>query len=441
MLTLYGRKNRTSCDGWSRRDFLRVGKLSPVGLALPDLLRMQSVQAREPRRAAAKNVLLIYLAGGQSHLDTFDPKPEAPAEIRGKFGVIPTKTPGVRYSDQLPMLAACSDLYALVRSQVSGSDHHETAAQWMLTGNYGSPHGGDFPAIGAVVNRELAPLNPLPPYVAIPNNPSFAWELGGAAWLGEQYESFKTGDPASAHWKAPSVALHQGVQVERQSRRQSLLDTVDALARRVESSPETLDHVYERAVETVLSPQARDAFDLSKESDRTREAYGKATHFGAQALLARRLIESEVRFVTLSLGGWDHHAHLFRTCDEMLRPWDQAVAALLRDMGDRGLLDETLVAVYGDFGRTARINRDGGRDHWPNAGCMLFAGAGIPGGQVIGKTDARGEYVVDRPVRPPEVAATIYHALGIDHRRALLTPDNRSVRLLPDTDPIHELFT
>jgi len=443
LISLEGTRHRT-CDGVTRRDVLRIGGLAALGLSLPDLLRAHAAAAGPSAagRGRARNVLLVYLGGGQTHHDTLDPKPEAPQEIRGKYDTLPTKLAGIRYTDQMPHLAQCNDLYTLVRSQVSGNDHHETSSQWMLTGNYGTAQGGDFPAIGAVVTHEMKPLNTLPPYVAIPRNPSFTWELGKAAWLGEQHESFKCGDPAQKDWKVTNLGLHADVNAARVGRRKGLLDAIDTLARRVEGSDSlrAMDAFYQRAAQMVLSEEARAAFDLTRESDRTRDAYGRSERFGPQALLARRLIEAKVRFVMLNLGGWDHHAKIFESCDRALKPYDQAIAALLRDMNDRGLLQETLVAVYGEFGRTSKINKDAGRDHWGHAGSMIFAGAGVRPGQVIGATDVRGEYVTDRPVRPHEVAATLYHALGIEFHKELLTPSGRPVRILTDAAPVHELF-
>lgn len=445
MLTLYGRSTGTQCNGVKRRDFLRLGGLSALGLSLPELLQAQAAQAgavpTSAKTGRAKNVLLVYLGGGQTHHDTYDPKPDAPVEIRGKYGVITAKN-GAKYSDQMPRMAECSDLYSLVRSQVSGSDHHETSAQWMLTGNYGIAQGGDFPSIGSIITHETKPLNTLPPYVAIPRNPSFTWELGKAAWLGEQYESFKAGDPAQAGWKVTNLGLQQDVNVDRLGRRKSLLEAVDRLAERVQGSADlsSMNAFYQRAAQMVLSEEARTAFDLSKESDKTKDMYGRTERWGMQALLARRLVESNVRFVMLNFGGWDHHGKIFEACDRTLKPYDQAVAALLTDMKQRGLLEETLVAIYGDFGRTSKINKDAGRDHWANAGSMIFAGAGVRGGQVLGKTDERGDYVTERPVRPAEVAASIYHALGMDFHKALPTPSGRPVPILADADPVHELW-
>ncbi len=445
MLDVDAGNGQTLCSGLSRRSFVRLGALSVLGLTLPDLLRIEAANAatRVAAKARAKNVLLIYLGGGLTHHDTLDPKPDAPQEIRGKYGTIPTGIPGVRFTSMMPELAKCTDLFALCRSQVTGSDHHETAAQWVLTGNYGVMQGGDYPSIGAIVNHELAPLNTLPPYVAIPKNHSFTWELGKAAWLGERYESFKTGDPSEANWKVPNLSLLADVPQERLSRRENMLHAIDSLARRVEASDQltSMDSFYQRAAQMILAPEARQAFDLSKEPDKVREAYGKTGRWGNQALLSRRMIEAGVRFVLLSYSAWDMHSNIFQSCDGSLPGFDKAVAALLRDMKQRGLLEDTLVAMYGEFGRTSKINKDNGRDHWGNAGVMLFAGAGIRPSQVIGATDERGEYVTERPIRPPEIAATIYSALGIDYEKALVTPQGRPVRILPDCEPIKELWS
>lgn len=444
MLDVDGGNGQTLCNGMSRRHFVRLGALSVMGLALPDLLRIEAAQAAEKvaRKTKAKNVLLIYLGGGLTHHDTMDPKPDAPQEIRGKYGVIPTTIAGIKFSSMMPELAKCTDLFTLCRSQVTGSDHHETAAQWMLTGNYGVMQGGDYPSIGSIVTHETTPLNTLPPYVAIPQNHSFTWELGKAAFLGERYESFKSGDPSKGDWKVPNLSLLADVPQDRLNRRKGMLNAIDSLARRVEASDQlaSMDTFYQRATQMILSPEAREAFDLSKESVKTREDYGKTDRWGAQALLSRRLLEAGVRFVLLSYSAWDMHSNIFPSCDKSLPGFDKAVAALLRDMKQRGLLEETLVAMYGDFGRTSKINKDAGRDHWGNAGVMLFAGAGVRGGQVIGATDERGEYVTERPIRPPEVAATIYSALGVDYEKALLTPQSRPVRILPECEPIKELW-
>jgi len=444
MLDINTGDGSVQCDGVSRRSFLRLGALSVLGLSLPELLRAEAAQAAEKvaNGARAKNVLLIYLGGGLTHHDTFDPKPDAPQEIRGKYGVIPTGIAGLKFSEKMPELAKCTDIFALCRSQVTGSDHHETAAQWMLTGNYGVMQGGDYPSIGSIVTHETSPLNTLPPYVAVPKNHSFTWELGKAAWLGERYESFKTNNPADGNWKVPNLSLLADVPQDRLNRREGMLKSIDTLAHRIDGSDQlaSMDTFYQRAAQMLLSSEARKAFDLTQEPDKVRDAYGRDT-WGAQALLSRRLIEGGVRFVLLCQGGWDMHSNIFPDCDKNLPRLDHSIATLLKDMRDRGLLKDTLVAMYGEFGRTSKINKDNGRDHWGNAGVMLFAGAGVRGGQVIGTTDERGEYVTDRPVKPPEVAATIYSALGINYEKTLVTPQGRPVAILPECEPIRELWT
>jgi len=444
MLDIKTGDGSVQCDGVSRRSFLRLGALSVLGLSLPELLRAEAAQAAEKvaDSARAKNVLLIYLGGGLTHHDTFDPKPDAPQEIRGKYGVIPTGIAGLKFSEKMPELAKCTDIFALCRSQVTGSDHHETAAQWMLTGNYGVMQGGDYPSIGSIVTHETSPLNTLPPYVAVPKNHSFTWELGKAAWLGERYESFKTNNPADGNWKVPNLSLLADVPQDRLNRREGMLKSIDTLAHRVDGSDQlaSMDTFYQRAAQMLLSSEARKAFDLTQEPDKVRDAYGRDT-WGAQALLSRRLIEGGVRFVLLCQGGWDMHSNIFPGCDTSLPRLDHSIATLLRDMKDRGLLKDTLVAMYGEFGRTSKINKDNGRDHWGNAGVMLFAGAGVRGGQIIGTTDERGEYVTERPIKPPEVAATIYSALGINYEKTLVTPQGRPVAILPECEPIRELWT
>ena len=243
MLDIDSGNGQTLCSGVKRRDFMRLGALSVLGLTLPDLLRLEAAQAADKvaKKSRAKNVLLIYLGGGLTHHDTFDPKPDAPQEIRGKYGVIPTTMAGVKFSSMMPEMAKLTGTFALCRSQVTGSDHHETAAQWMLTGNYGVMQGGDFPSIGSVVTHETQALNTLPPYVAIPKNHSFTWELGKAAWLGERCESFKSGSCGDANWKVPNLSLLADVPQDRLGRREGMLKAIDHLAKRIEASDQQFD--------------------------------------------------------------------------------------------------------------------------------------------------------------------------------------------------------
>jgi len=440
MLDVNAGREYARCDGHTRRDFLRLGALTTLGLGLPELLAHEAHGAVQ--KPFAKNVVVVFLGGGLTHHDSFDPKPDAPAEIRGKYSTIATKLAGIKYSEKMTELAKLNHLYALCRGQVTGSDHHETATQWMLTGNLGLMQGGDYPSIGAICAHELKPLSTLPPYVAIPRNASFTWELGKAAWLGERYESFKAGNVGDSNWQVPNLSLLPGVSEERLTRRQGMRQALDNLAKKFEYSDAltSMDTFQQKAVQMILSPEARKAFDLKAETDAVQAKYGK-DFWGRQLLLARRLVEANTRFVLINQGGWDHHGKIFEACDSALPSLDRSLAAFLSDMDERGLLKETLVVVYGEFGRTSKLNKDAGRDHWGNAGSMLFAGAGIRGGQVIGETDERGEYTVSRPIRPAEVAATLYHALGIDYDRALISPSGRPVPILPETEPIRELWT
>ncbi|HEX8200131.1 MAG TPA: DUF1501 domain-containing protein, partial [Isosphaeraceae bacterium] len=305
--------SRRRCDGVTRRDFLQVGGLG--ALALPALLRAEARAHGSPATATARSVILLYLGGGLSHHDSFDPKPDAPAEVRGKYGVIPTKLPGVRFGDQLPLLAARNEKFALVRSGAHGNDHHETATNWVLSGRFGSAF-GDYPAIGAVVAHELGYRGPMPPYFAVPRNPSFTWELGKSAFLGGRYESFKTGDPNDPSFKVQDITVPAELTDRRRDRRRTFLQAIDGLARQVEADDQlrTLDEFQGRALDLVLSPEARRAFDVAGEDPRLRDRYGRTTT-GQACLLARRLVEAGVRFVTVNSSGWDHHAQIFESLD------------------------------------------------------------------------------------------------------------------------------
>jgi hypothetical protein len=391
-------------------------------------------------RARAKSVILVYLGGGLSHHDSFDLKPDAPAEIRGNYRPINTDIPGLRIGELLPRMARLMGRLTLVRSGAHNNDHHETATNWVLSGRFGSAF-GDFPAMGAVTAHQLGFSGRLPPYVAIPRNPSFTWELGKSAFLGGRYESFRTGDPNAANFQVQDVAPTENLTDRRTRRRRTLLESVDALAERVHGNDQiaTYGEFQQRASALVLSSEARSAFAIDKESAGLRDHYGRTT-FGQSCLLARRLVERGVRFVTINNGGWDHHARIWDNLGRRLPEFDRGFSALLLDMDDRGLLADTLVLAFGEFGRTPRINRDVGRDHWGPAASLLFAGAGVHRGQVIGSTDRQGAYVTRRPVAPADVACTVYEALGIDPHRWLMHPEGRPVEILDRGEPIRELF-
>jgi hypothetical protein len=420
----------------SRRDFLRVGALA--GLSLPAILQAEAAAKSQAKGARAKSVILVYLGGGLSHHDSFDPKPDAPDDVRGKYGQIDTAVPGLRVSDKLPLMAKVMHRVALVRSGAHNNDHHETATNWVLSGRFGTPF-GDYPAVGAVVAHETGFSGTLPPYVAVPRNPSFTWELGKSAFLGGRYESFKAGDPNQANYKVQDLTAD--ADAKKAARRDTLLKAVDNLAQRVEGNDQiaTYDEFHARAREMVLSSEARNAFAIDKEPEKLRDRYGRNTP-GQSMLLARRLVEAGVRFVTVNYGGWDHHAKIFESLDKKLPEFDAAVSALVDDMHTRGTFENTLLVVMGEFGRSPKVNKDAGRDHWGPAASLLFAGAGVKPGLVLGKTDKQGAYTTQRPVAPADVAYTILDSLGIDPRKQLVTPDGRPIEILDKGDSVKELF-
>jgi hypothetical protein len=442
MLDIHLPTRSTTCNGRTRRDFLRVGGLGLLGLSLADVLRLETRGSDDnsSKSVRAKSVLLVYLGGGLSHHDSFDMKPDTSEEIRGKYGSIGSTVGGLRVCELLPRMSQTMHKLTLVRSGAHNNDHHETATNWVLSGRFGSPF-GDYPAIGAVVSHQLGFRGALPPYVAIPKNPSFTWELGKSAFLGGRYESFSTGDPNAKNFKVRDVAAVEQLTDRRAERRQSLMQAVDGLARQVYGNDQiaTYDEFRQRAANMILSPDVQASFAIEREKDSLRDQYGRNT-FGQSCLLARRLIEGGVRFVTVNYGGWDHHAKIFPSLDKKLPEFDAGFSALVSDMDERGLLADTLVVAMGEFGRTPKINKDAGRDHWGPAASLLFAGAGVKRGQFIGATDREGAKVTERPVAPADVAATILESVGVDPHAELVTPDGRPIPILDGGETVKELF-
>ena len=328
---------------------------------------------------------------------------------------------------------------ALVRSGAHNNDHHETATNWVLSGRFGTAF-GDYPAIGAVVAHETGFTGTLPPYVAVPRNPSFTWELGKSAFLGGRYESFKAGDPSQANYKVQDLTAGN-VDAKQAARRDTLLKAVDGLAKRVEGNDQiaTYDEFHTRRRAMVLSSEARAVFAIDREPDKLRDRYGRSTA-GQSLLLARRLVDSGVRFVTVNYAGWDHHAKIFESLDKKLPEFDRGVSALVEDMHARGTFANTLLVVMGEFGRTPKMNKDAGRDHWGQAASLLFAGAGVKPGFVLGKTDKHGAFTTQRPVSPADVAYTIFDTLGIDPHKQLTAPDGRPIEILDQGEAVKELF-
>jgi uncharacterized protein DUF1501 len=433
--------SRRRCDGINRRDFIRVGTLGFVGLSLPDLFCLQAAAADGGASARAKSVVLLWMDGGPAQLDTWDPKPNAPSDVRGEFKPLATNVNGIQISELLPKMAKQMDKVALLRTLSHNEGAHERAQHLMLTGWHPLPS-LVYPSMGAVTAKELGAVGTLPPYVAIPSS-DFATGYGGSGYLEASFNPFSVGgDPNNSKFTVRDVALPSGITVDRFDRRRTLLQALDGAFKRFEGTgvQASRDTFYNRAYDIISSPQAKKAFNIGEETDKVRDRYGRST-FGQSCLLARRLVEAGVRFITVAVGGWDTHSDNFKQLREhLLTPLDNGYSALLEDLHQRGLLDSTLVVWMGEFGRTPKINQLAGRDHWPDTGCVLFSGAGVKGGQVIGATDSEGGKPVERKVAPEDVATTIYQKLGIDYQKQYITPQNRPIKIITGGEPIKELL-
>ena len=435
-------RSKIRCDGISRRDFLHLGMLSTLGLSAADLFRLQANSPAGGQKQTS--CILIWLDGGPSHLDTFDLKPDAPSEIRSAFGEIPTSVPGLRICEHLPRTARIMDRVALIRSLTHELGNHDTGARFMLTGNRPGPS-LEFPSLGSIVASRSEFQNPLPPYIAIPAD-NVGGNSGAAkpGFLSAAFSAFNVGNDPS---RVQDLNPPEGVTFARTERRREMLERMDAFSKYVEEGKETQnrDAFYTQAYRLISSPEAKAAFDLSREAGSIREQYGNGK-LGTGCLLARRLIEAGSRFVTVIDHGWDTHNQIFRELPDSRFPGsgklpnlDRAFAALIRDLAERGLLDSTLVVMMGEFGRTPKLNANGGRDHWPRAGFAVMAGAGVTGGALIGATDQYGEAPVERPVTPPDLAFTILKLLGINPSAQIVTPSGRPVRILNEGMFISEL--
>ena len=413
---------------YSRRDFLRVGGMSVGGVSLPRLLSASSGRTD-------MSCLIYFHTGGLCQHDSFDPKPQAPREIRGGFGTIPTPVPGVHFSELLPRSAAAFKRFSVIRSMYSLEAIHEKAKQYAFSGQ--RPNNAyKHPVYGAVVAKEFGGRNGLPPFVVIPRKDICA----DAGFLGAAHDPFIAGDPAKENYSVQDLTLPTGVGLEEAQGRAGLLSALDARLESVERSDvvASMDHFYQKALDLVSSPEAKRAFDLGAEPDKLRDAYGRTTG-GQGALLARRLIEAGVRLVTVFHGGYDTHSDNDSTNRDLYPEFDQAFSTLLEDMDSRGLLSNTLVLAMGEFGRTPEINHSAGRDHWPGVFSIAVAGAGVPGGQVIGASDPMGAEPVDRPVSIEDLGATIYRKLGIDTHKEYHSL-GRPIRINEGGEPLRELF-
>jgi hypothetical protein len=445
------------CDGISRRSLLKAGVLGLSGLSLPDLLRAKaSAESTGGASGDDLSVILIWLDGGPPQHETYDPKPDAPVEFRGPLKPAGTCVPGIQISELLPYHGRMMDKIALIRSMHHSTGDHFAAAHWMLTGYFGSTSVNltpQYPSMASVIARLKGAKTPgMPAYVGLPNTHSVGLAPGyhGAAYLGVAYNPFNAdGDPNSDGYRVPNLSLPTGIDADRLDDRRGLLTAFDNARRDVDASGlmDGLDRFGRQAFEMVSGPAARAAFDLSREDPRTRDKYLRH-QWGQSALLARRLVEAGVRFVTLTFGGWDYHSSLDKGMHNVLPVLDHAVGALIDDLDQRGRLDSTMVLVMGEFGRTPRMNTTGvpgsdpipGRDHWGDVMSVLVAGGGVQGGQLIGSSNSRGEIPKDRPIRPEDLAVTLYRKLGIDPDYAFPNLSGRPISIGSTGQAISELL-
>lgn len=439
-------KSRKNGQGVSRRDCLKLGLGALLGGGLVHALRLQG-HASDTSTPVARSCILIWMDGGPTHYETFDPKPNAPSEIRGQFQPIQTRTTGIQFSQHMQRLGNISDKLAIVRSIRHDQGNHGAGNHYMMTGAPPRiPVGcGAFvsfhPSLGSVTAHERGAPAGLPAYFSMPSMS----RSGGPNFLGARFAPFVVDDnPNNADFRVRDVALPRGLSEARFDDRREVRSEVDRMQRILDQQAgdpvNALDEHYQQGYNLIRSREAQAAFDIHREPERVRDAYGR-NPFGQRALLARRLVEAGVPFVTLYDGGWDHHVGVFAACQQRLPGWDNTVATLIQDLDQRGLLSSTMVIALGEFGRTPQINRDAGRDHWSNSMSVLFAGAGTPGGQAVGATDVRGYAPTAGRVHSPEnFASTVYLKLGIDPGKILYTPQGRPTHLVSDVNPIAELM-
>jgi Protein of unknown function (DUF1501) len=418
----------------NRRGFLQVGAIGGLGLTLPTFFQLQQAQADAtpgPRKeGSAKSVIYIFMPGGMAHQESWDPKPFAPVEYRGPFGSIETNVPGVRINEHLKHTAKIADKITICRSMTHGEAAHERGTHNMFTGYKPSP-ALLYPSFGSVVSQEFGPRHDLPPYVCIPTIPNV---YAGTGYLSSSFGPFSLGDdPARPGFQVRDLQRPGDVNDARFSERRKLLDIVNDHFRKIEKSDalDAVDTNYQRAYAMISSQKAREAFDIGKEPKAIRDEYGR-NEAGARMLLARRLVEAGVRFVTLTYAGWDHHDNIAPNMRNQLRVFDQAFAALIRDLDRRKLLDSTMVCVTTEFGRTPKINGTSGRDHWPKVFSIVMAGGGIARGRVYGSSDATASEPQDNPLTVEDFATTLYHCLGLEADIRLLAPGGRPVKIVRD---------
>ncbi len=450
MLRIFGGGAR-DCDGVTRRSFLQAGVLGLGGLALADLLRLRAQGAAAD--SGRRSVILFWLSGGPGHMETWDPKPNAPSGFRGPFGAIGTSVPGVQFGELMPEQARLMDRLAVIRTVNHGSGDHTKGNHWMLTGYEGPAFNAPDnqiqrrPAIGAAVAQLRGSGRPgLPAYVAVPNLRGGTDNLFHySAYLGGSANPFVVeSDPNDAKYQVKNLTLPKGLTLARLEDRRRVFEAMDGLRREADPKLHDLDAYQRRALDLLTNDASAAALDIAAEPAAVRDRYGRHT-FGQSALVARRLVEAGTPFVTVNCVPWDHHgtAPQMKTeegAKKLIPPLDRAIGALVEDLIGRGLYDSTLVVAMGEFGRTPRINSDAGRDHWGHTFSVMMGCGSMRMGQVIGRSSARGEHVVDRPIDPQDVAATIYHHLGIDSRSVTFEDRNgRPTYLIERGEPIREL--
>lgn len=416
---------------WKRREFMRVGWLGGVGLSLGQYFNLKAQADQNQTSAKAKSVIHIYLQGGFAHMDSFDPKPDAPAEYRGILSPISTTIPGVYFSSHMPYSAKVADKMTVVRSMTHTEVDHSRGEHSMFTGYRPSP-ALVYPSMGSVVTDQLGVRKAMPSYVCVPNQGS---QYLGSGYLSNSCGPFSLGtDPARSNFTVRDLSLAKGVDDSRFQRRKDLKNLVDDHFRSQtqDDAVGTMDSLYQRAYDLLSSSQARDAFSLKGESDTTKELYGMKPHgpvlrpsAGARFLIARRLVEAGARFVTVTYGAWDTHAFHYRSIEPQMPDFDRAFAGLISDLDQRGLLDSTLVMVTSEFGRTPKINAGGGRDHWPRVFSIVMAGGGVRRGYIHGASDGLAAEPAEAPLSVEDYVTTVYHLLGIDARQSLMSPGDR----------------
>lgn len=418
-----------------RRDLLKVGGILGLNLTLGDYLK---IKADDKNTAKAQSVIMIYLPGGYSSQETFDPKQFAPAEYKGPFNSIPTKVPGLFYNELFKHTSNVADKIVTIHSFSHGESAHERGTNNIFTGYRPSP-ALKYPSIGSIVSQQFGNRNNMPAYI---NVPSLHNEFSGSGYLSHSYSPFGLGDnPENPNFKVKDLVLPDNISLDRFDKRKKMLEVVNKdFESRIQSDSLTaMNSFYQDAYSMISSKSANEAFELSLESEKNKEAYGK-NGAGMRMLMCRRLVEAGARFVSMVYGGWDHHDNIESNMKSMAPPFDMAFGALINDLSERGLLDSTLVMVMTEFGRTPKINPTAGRDHWPRVFSVLMAGGGLKSGMVYGKSNDTSTDVTDNIVTVEDWASTVYYLLGIDKEKTLMAPGNRPVKIVDGGNVIKDII-